>query len=153
MFKATMYLFAGAAIALSPLAGAGSSPQDAQAAAPQAAATGVTSATKNPVVKPTADSQAKAKELYSIDCALCHNDNGDGKTDLATTMALTLPDLSDPKTLQGVTDGDLFNLIRTGKDKMPGEDAARAKDPELWNLVIYVRNLSKAQAAAVPPAK
>ena len=40
---------------------------------------------KNPV-KPTPESQAKAKSLYQMDCAMCHGDNGNGKTDLATSM-------------------------------------------------------------------
>ncbi len=96
----------------------------------------------NPV-KPTAESQAKAKKTYSFDCALCHGDNGDGKTDLAQSMQLTMTDLTDPKTLTGKSDADLFDLIRKGKDKMPPEEAARAKDDDVWNLVIYVRGLAK----------
>lgn len=104
---------------------------------------------KNPV-KPTADSQAKAKEIYGIDCALCHGDNGNGKTDLATSMGLTLPDFTDPKSLADHLDGELFNLIRNGKDKMPGEDKARADDTAVWNLVIYVRNFSKPAGSEAP---
>ena len=34
-------------------------------------------------MKPTAASQEKAKKMYNVDCAVCHNQNGDGKTDLA----------------------------------------------------------------------
>jgi mono/diheme cytochrome c family protein len=103
---------------------------------------------KNPVMKPTAESQAKAKQLYSIDCAMCHGDNGNGKTDLATSMSLTLADFTDSKVLVDHLDGELFNVIRNGKEKMPGEEKARASDTEVWNLVIYVRNLSKQPAAA-----
>lgn len=99
-------------------------------------------ATKNPV-KPTAESQAKAKKTYGYDCALCHGDKGDGKTDLAKDMQMTLTDLTDPKTLAGKSDQDLFEIIRKGKDKMPPEEAARAKDDDVWNLVVYVRSLSK----------
>lgn len=134
--KAIGYVFSGALVAFAPLAVAGGVPQ---AAAPQAA-------TKNPV-KPTPDNQAKAKQLYSIDCALCHGDNGNGKTDLATSMNLKLADFSDPATLADVPDGDLFAVIRNGKDKMPGEDAGRAKDNDIWGLILYVRSLSKPAAA------
>jgi mono/diheme cytochrome c family protein len=96
---------------------------------------------------------ARVKELYKIDCALCHNDNGDGKTDLAKGMNLTLSDFTDPKTLDGKTDDQLFDLIRKGKDKMPGEDAARAKDPEIKGLIEYIRSFSKnAPAPASTPA-
>ena len=92
----------------------------------------------------------RVKELYKIDCALCHNDNGDGKTDLAKGMNLTLTDFTDPKTLQGMTDDQLFDLIRKGKDKMPGEDASRAKNDEIKGLIEYVRGFSKNAPAATP---
>jgi cytochrome c5 len=105
---------------------------------------------KNPV-KPTAESQAKAKGLYQIDCSMCHGDIGDGKTDLATSMSLALDDWSDPKTLAGKQDGELFNIIRNGKDKMPPEADGRANDTEVWNMIIYIRSFSKA-AASKPAA-
>jgi cytochrome c5 len=92
----------------------------------------------------------RVKELYKIDCALCHNENGDGKTDLAKGMELTLNDFTDPKTLQGMTDDQLFDLIRKGKDKMPGEDSSRAKNDEIKGLIEYVRSFSKNAPAATP---
>jgi mono/diheme cytochrome c family protein len=110
----------------------------AQEAAPAPAA----APAKNPV-KPTAESQAKAKKLYSVDCSMCHGDNGNGKTDLATGMGLKLEDWTDPASLAGKTDGDLFALIRAGKDKMPPEAEGRAKDDEVWNIIIMIRNFSK----------
>jgi mono/diheme cytochrome c family protein len=114
---------------------------------PQAAAPAP--ASRNPV-KPTAASQERAKKIYAIDCAVCHGDNGNGKTDLATSMQLTLLDYTDPKALAGKSDQELFDVIRNGKDKMPPEDPGRAKDDEIWNLVIYIRGLSKGQSAAPP---
>jgi mono/diheme cytochrome c family protein len=102
---------------------------------------------KNPI-KPTAESQAKAKKTYGFDCALCHGEKGDGKTDLAKDMQLTMKDLTDPKSLAGLSDSDLFDLIRKGKDKMPPEEAARAKDDDVWNLVVYVRSLAKGGSAS-----
>jgi len=97
---------------------------------------------RNPV-KPTAESQAKAKTLYRMDCAMCHGDNGNGKTDLATSMELTLNDWTDSKSLAGRQDWELFNIIRVGKGKMPPESKGRATDSEVWNLVIYIRTFSK----------
>ena len=103
---------------------------------------------KNPV-KPTAESQAKAKSLYQIDCAVCHGDNGNGKTDVATGQGLTLDDWTDPKTLSGKEDWELFNLIRNGRGTtMPSEPEGRARDAEVWNLIIYIRSLSKPAPAA-----
>jgi len=90
--------------------------------------------------------QARAKEIYAVDCAICHGENGNGKTDLAKDMGLTLSDFTDAKTFAAKSDQDLFKLIRDGKDKMPAEGIGRAKDDELKNLVIYLRNLSKQTA-------
>jgi mono/diheme cytochrome c family protein len=117
----------------------------------QETAPATTSAKKNPV-KPTEKSKARAKEIYGQDCAICHGDNGDGKTDLAKGMGLTLKDWTDPRTLADKSDGDLFNAIRNGNDKMPPEPEGRAKDDEVWNLVLYIRGLPKQQPAAAPAA-
>jgi mono/diheme cytochrome c family protein len=108
-------------------------------------------ASTNPV-KTTAASQEKAKKLYAQDCAICHGDNGNGKTDLATSMSLTLPDWTDPKSLADKSDQQLFDVIRKGKDKMPAEDAGRAKNDEIWGLVTLIRGFSKNQPAAPAPA-
>jgi len=97
---------------------------------------------RNPV-KPSAESQAKAKTLYRMDCSMCHGDNGSGKTDLATSMELTLDDWTDSKSLAGRQDWELFNIIRVGKGKMPPESKGRATDNDVWNLVIYIRTFSK----------
>jgi mono/diheme cytochrome c family protein len=102
---------------------------------------------KNPV-KPTAESQAKAKGLYQIDCAICHNDNGNGKSDVAKSQNFVMADWTDPKTLANKQDWELFNIIRTGKGtNMPAEPDGRAKDTEVWNLIIYIRTFSKGQSA------
>ena len=95
-------------------------------------------------------SATRAKEIYNFDCAICHGPNGNGKTDLAKDMQLTLTDFTDPKTFEGKTDDQLFDLIRKGKDKMPAEDPGRAKNDELKGIVQYIRSFSKDQPAATP---
>ncbi len=67
--------------------------------------------------------------------------NGNGKTDLAKDMQLTSDDLTDPKTLTGKSDDQLFDLIRKGKDKMPGEEAARAKNDEVKPSFIHPQHV------------
>jgi len=133
MLKPFLLICAAALFSIAPSTVSAAPPQDA---APRGSA------------KVTADSQAKAKKLYARDCALCHGDSGDGKTDLAKDMQLTMVDWTDPKTLADRQDQELFKIIRNGKDKMPAEDPGRAKDDEVWNLVVYIRALSKAQPAA-----
>jgi len=102
--------------------------------------------------KVTNDSQTKAKKLFAIDCALCHGATGDGKTDLAKDMQLNLLDWTDAKSLADTQDSELFKTIRGGKGKMPAEDKGRATDDEVWNLIVYIRSLGKAQPASAPAA-
>jgi len=92
--------------------------------------------------KPTAESQAHAKMMYGIDCAMCHGPNGNGKGDLVADMHLTLKDWTDPAALKDVTDGQMFYIIKNGKGQMPGE-GNRAKDDDVWNMVILLRSYSK----------
>jgi len=53
--------------------------------------------------------------------------------DLATSLQVTLLDWTDPKSLASKSDQDLFDAIRKGKDKMPAEDATRAKNDDVWD--------------------
>lgn len=107
---------------------------------------------QNPVT-PTPESQARAKQIYSWDCAACHGVNGNGKGDVAAEQKLNMLDYRDPTALAKLTDGEIFYIIRNGKDKMPAE-GERAKDDEVWNLVIYLRKMAGQPAAAAtrPPA-
>ncbi len=102
--------------------------------------------------KVSPDALAKAKKVYNMDCALCHGAAGDGKTDLAKDMQLSLADWTDPKSLSGQSDDALFDVIRKGKGKMPPEDTGRATNDEVRGLVIYVRKLAKEGATPATPA-
>ncbi|HVU48539.1 MAG TPA: cytochrome c [Terracidiphilus sp.] len=142
MAKSVLLFLAGILVAAAPVCVEGGQSH--------AAASGQSS-TKSAQAAP--DPLARAKEIYRIDCAVCHGDNGNGKTDLATSMSLTLNDWTDPKSLADKSDADLFKIIREGKDKMPPEDAGRAKDDDVKNLVTYIRSFSKTSAASAPPAQ
>jgi len=95
--------------------------------------------------KPTPESIAQGKKIYGFDCALCHGEDGSGKSDLATSMNLKLIDFRDPETLKDTTDGELFYIIKNGKDKMPSE-GDRAKPDQVWNLVNYIRSFAKKES-------
>jgi mono/diheme cytochrome c family protein len=95
----------------------------------------------NPV-KPTTESQAHARKVYGYDCALCHGANGNGKGDLVGDLKLSLKDYTDPAALKGMTDGELFTIIKDGKGQMPAE-GDRGKPEDMWNLVILVRSFAK----------
>jgi mono/diheme cytochrome c family protein len=92
----------------------------------------------NPV-KPSSESLAKGKKLYNIDCAMCHNENGDGKNDMDMK---NVPDITTAEA-QKATDGQWFQDIKDGKGDMPPEAARVKSDDEIWNLVNYCRTLAK----------
>ena len=110
------------------------------------------SAAAQPATIEVQPARAGTKQMYSFDCAICHGATGNGKTDLATSMSLTLDDWTNPATLAGKSDQQLFDTIRKGKDKMPPEDASRAKDDEVRDLVKYIRSFASAAPAALRPS-
>jgi cytochrome c5 len=139
MLKPLLLLPAVVFLAIGAASNASGAPQEG--AASKTAKSGAT---------PAANPMNRAKEIYNFDCAICHGPNGSGKTDLARDMQLTLSDFTDPKTFEGKTDDQLFEAIRKGKDKMPAEDAARAKNDEVKALVQYIRTFSKDQPSPAP---
>src|SRR6202046_5725098 len=72
----------------------------------------------NPV-KPTAESQVRAKKMYGWDCAMCHGDNGVGNGDVDTEQKLTMLNYRDAASLKGMSDGEIFYIIKVGKGQMP----------------------------------
>ena len=109
--------------------------------AAQGQAGGGAAKSANPVAAST-DSLAAGKKTFGLDCAMCHGNNGDGNGDLASQMGLSLKDLRDPETLKEKSDKELYELIDKGKGKMIGEEG-RLKPEQVWNVVNYVRSLSK----------
>jgi mono/diheme cytochrome c family protein len=105
---------------------------------------------ENPI-KPTEGSIADGKKLFGYQCAMCHGEKGDGKTELAETMKLKMKDWSSPDTLKDFTDGTLNYVIEKGKGPMPGQEG-RMKAEQKWNLVNYIRSLAKKPAEAKPAA-
>jgi mono/diheme cytochrome c family protein len=102
----------------------------------------------NPV-KPTPESVAEGKKIYSYDCATCHGATGDGKTDVAKDLKIT--DLSDPAFQKDRTDGELFYILKNGHGDMPPE-GDRAKPERLWDLVNYIRSLARKPPADQKPS-
>jgi mono/diheme cytochrome c family protein len=103
----------------------------------------------NPV-KPTEESIERGKKIYAYDCAGCHGVSGDGRTDAGKTMKI--PDLTDPAALKDRPDGELYYVIKSGRGDMPLE-GDRVKPEETWDLVNYVRSLTKGSASETKPTK
>ncbi len=101
----------------------------------------VTEARRPNPVKPTPESIASGKKVFSIDCVQCHGVAGDAKGNVPKD--LKIPDLTNPATLKDFTDGALFYRIKNGHGGMPPE-GDRVPTDQLWNLVNYVRSLAPA---------
>lgn len=130
-----------AALLLTGVAAAAQANPSPSQAAPGAYTIPADAARQANPVRPTSESIAQGKKYYGYDCAMCHGANGDGKGEVAIDEKLMLKDYRDPAALQGMTDGELFYIIKNGKGQMPPE-GNRLKAPELWNLVNYIRSLA-----------
>jgi mono/diheme cytochrome c family protein len=85
----------------------------------------------------TAINQDKAKELYTIYCAICHGDKGDGKGNLVVKEKfLGVPNYKDRE----ITDGSIFHVITYGLNSM-GSHANQLSQEERWMVADYVLKL------------
>ncbi len=97
-------------------------------------------------VPPTAANLEAASRHFAAHCALCHNNNGDGKTMLGRNLYPQPPDLRGAGT-QHKSDGALFYSIRNGI-RMSGMPAWPDDSPEeIWALVTLIRHLPQQTAA------
>ena len=81
--------------------------------------------------------QDKAKELYTVYCAICHGDAGDGKGNLVVKEKfLGVPSYKDRE----ITDGSVFHVITYGLNSM-GSHANQLSQQERWQVADYVLKL------------
>lgn len=97
-------------------------------------------AKKNPIAS-TPNSIGAGQKIYSKTCATCHGKTGDADGPAVIELNIHPAKLSDPK-LATESDGSLFWKITTGKKPMPAY-GKRLSETDRWNLVNYIRTLSK----------
>lgn len=101
----------------------------------------------NPLTATDANSKAAATlflgETRTINCAICHGRNGDGRGHLASQYDPPPRNFSCAKTIEGVPDGQLFWIIRFGSPGTAMPSHARLTDEQVWQLVLYLRHLAK----------
>jgi mono/diheme cytochrome c family protein len=95
---------------------------------------------KNPVAA-NESSLAAGHKIYSKTCAMCHGKTGDADGPAVIELNIHPAKLSDPK-VSAESDGSLFWKVTTGKKPMPAY-GKRMSDTDRWNVVNYVRTLSK----------
>lgn len=99
----------------------------------------------------TPASIAAGKRVYDANCAACHGNHAQGAVNAGITISIIEeqrgkqpPDLTDDQSDHGSSDGDIFRVIKRGlpPTMMPGFDG-RIPDPEIWNVVNYLRSLRR----------
>lgn len=101
-------------------------------------------AIKNPVVA-SPESLAAGKRSYQRLCGKCHGPEGKGDGTAAT--GAQPPDLTDPPSDYGSSDGEIFSVIHDGTSPDMEGYKDRMTDTDIWNLVNYLKTLA---AAAKP---
>lgn len=80
---------------------------------------------------------AEGEQLYTIYCAICHGDKGDGKGNLVTREKfLGVPSYKD----RVITEGSVFHVVTYGLNAM-GSHANQLSQEERWQVSNYVMKL------------
>ena len=91
---------------------------------------------KSPLDSATVD-MARAEQLFTIYCAICHGDKGDGKGNLVKREKfLGVPSYKD----RPVTEGSIFHVVTYGLNSM-GSHANQLTQEERWQVASYVMKL------------
>jgi mono/diheme cytochrome c family protein len=90
------------------------------------------------------------KVTYDKICATCHGTTGKGDGPAAAVLPTKPRNHTDGKYMNTLTDDYVFKIIKeggtaVGKAQFMPAWGAQIKDPEIWNVVAYIRTL------AVPP--
>jgi mono/diheme cytochrome c family protein len=110
---------------------------------------------KNPVTS-SPEVLSGAMEHFADHCAICHANDGTGKTLIGRGLYPKPPDMSQAAT-QELTDGELYYIIENGIrfTGMPafGEESAGLGDEESWALVTFIRHLPQISVEEVEAMK
>jgi mono/diheme cytochrome c family protein len=82
---------------------------------------------------------AEARDHFADHCAICHANNGSGKTMISSGLYPPAPDMRQEQT-QNLTDGELFYIIKNGI-RFTGMPGWGGEDEENWKLVLFIRHL------------
>ena len=106
---------------------------------------------KNPLPA-SPSSLDSARDIYSEECVQCHGERGQGDGPQARSHYPLPADLTDPKLLGNVTDGEIFYQISQGRRPMPSFKNRLTQD-QRWQLVLLMRSLSEPATSGSTPAR
>lgn len=85
---------------------------------------------------------AAGRQLYTVYCAVCHGDKGDGQGILAKhEKILGIPSYSDPA--RNITVGTTYHAMYYGLNSMGSYAAQFANEKEMWQVSEYVMKLKQ----------
>ena len=95
---------------------------------------------KNPFA-PTDEVLTEARAHFADHCAICHGNDGSGKTQIGQNLYPKAPDMRLSGT-QNLTDGEIYYVIHNGI-RLTGMPAwgMEEKDEDSWKLVVFIRHL------------
>lgn len=105
---------------------------------------------KNPLAASESNLSA-ARQIYADECLQCHGETGKGDGPQAKSHYPLPADLTDPKLLVNVPDGEIFYQISEGRRPMPSFKNRLTQD-QRWQLVLLVRSFSQPIAPGRNPA-
>lgn len=85
----------------------------------------------------------RGQEKYTIYCAVCHADNGNGQGSLYTSKKFAVPprDLTSDRVQKDLNDGQLYHVITVGTiSKLMGPHGAQVNPDDRWRIVSYMKN-------------
>lgn len=91
----------------------------------------------------TAEGLARGKELYNINCGICHGDKGDGNGYLVRDnggVYPVQPAILNNDEFTGSSNGRFYHSIMYGKNLM-GSYKDKLNEQERWEVIHYIRSL------------
>jgi mono/diheme cytochrome c family protein len=77
------------------------------------------------------------RKIYSLECSVCHGDNGRGDGEAGFGLSVSPGDLNSPSVVSE-SNGSLFYKVNTGNSPMPGF-ANKLDSTQIWQVVSYIR--------------
>ncbi len=94
----------------------------------------------NPV-EATSASVARGRQRYVFSCRQCHGNTGLGDGDMSHAGGVP-SDFTDEVWQHGVTDGEIFLVIRDGVTADMQAYDSQIPEEDLWHLVNYIKSLA-----------
>jgi len=99
---------------------------------------------QNPLA-PTAEVLRMGQKYFGIYCAVCHGNDGNAAHGYVAAKFAGVMSLNGPS-LALLTDGDIYHIISSGRNKMPNYRAQLLPE-QRWAVINYVRLLNRATQA------